>query len=204
MSWGLFPIPLLSFATVSFCSSLSAWWQGGCQQNQAFLNTLSGAVLITRLFVCPCQLGSMTVETSPPTHTTWLIYCVVSPVLKGHMGVIAHDGLLPEPFAPWNSSLVLWSVPLDVYWDPPCVCEPIPRAGNLYSEPHGALSRAQLLWTATACVSSSHGISNRSIFLFLPLFPPPASPHMSTYYPPTYPSIHPSIIHPIHPSIYQS
>ena len=61
------------------------------------------------------------------------------------MGITAHAGLLPEPFAPWNASLVLWSVPLDIYWDPPCVCEPIPRAGNLYSEPDGTLSRGQLL-----------------------------------------------------------
>lgn len=126
-----------------------------------FLTILIEAVLIPWLVVwAPPPPHAHTWKLHDSRDTACLIYCFISPVWNecvcGGGVVIACDGLLLKLFAPRGSSLVLWSVPLDLHWDPPCVCEPIPGAWNLHCEPDGTLSRGQFLWTATACVSSMY------------------------------------------------
>lgn len=119
-----------------------------------FLTILMEAVLIP-WSVVPCPMhphgNSMTEETllyllfyilsmerTPGDHTIWWSFAVA----------ICTPGFLTS----------VWSVPLDLYWDPPCVCESIPGAWNLHCEPDGTLSRGQFLWTATTCVSSMYGV----------------------------------------------
>ena len=140
---------------------------------------------------------------------------VMSPALNEHVGVIACAGLCLWPFAARNSSLELWSIPLDLHRHPARVCESVPGARHLHPEPDGTLSRGQLLWTATTRVSSTHRGTNRGVFLFLSFisFSPPSLLYLHlpthpcihlSFYPFTTSSIH-SSIHPwIHPSIHPS
>lgn len=149
------------------------------------------------------------------THNQFYWLCYLSPVPKEtreDRSIWWYFAVAIGTLEFLTSALV---IPLDIYWNPPCVCEPIPGARNLHCEPDGTLSRGQFLWTATTCVSSTYWASNRSIFPFLPLFflslsaftprihlPSSHLPTHPPIYPPTYPPIHPSFCPPICPSTY--